>query len=291
MTDAPRTAADFGEDDIRALRATGLELAFRLGDHFDELVIVGGVVPTLLAPGGEPEAPLLLGPHVGSKDIDLGLSLAILDGRRYEAIAERLAQAGFQPDTSEDGTQVKSRWRHRESELACPVDILIQADPPTSRLGKSKHLTGALAAMRMPYIGLALANSLEIEMVGETLAGDHASRRLRVCGPAAFVALKAHAFRNRGYEKDAYDLYHMIRNYVEPGGRGEPPADAAAHWRHVRGKPGAKGARRILTEDFASPNHVGPGAVARFLGREDDDALRADAFAFVQDFMRLSKRV
>jgi len=41
----------------------------------------------------------------------------------------------------------------------------------------------------------------------------NAKRDVYVCGPGAFVVLKALAFRKRGENKDAYDLYYHIRNY------------------------------------------------------------------------------
>jgi len=34
-------------------------------------------------------------------------------------------------------------------------------------------------------------------------------------GPGAFVVLKALAFKGRGENKDAYDLYHLVRNFGE----------------------------------------------------------------------------
>jgi predicted nucleotidyltransferase len=45
------------------------------------------------------------------------------------------------------------------------------------------------------------------------MLGERASREIWVCGPGAFVVLKALAFRTRGENKDAYDLYYVIRNY------------------------------------------------------------------------------
>ena len=36
-----------------------------------------------------------------------------------------------------------------------------------------------------------------------------------MCGPGAYVVLKALAFRGRGEPKDAYDLFYVLRNYGE----------------------------------------------------------------------------
>jgi len=50
------------------------------GYLLDELVVVGGLVPSLLIP--EKSVPRGEDIHVGTMDLDLGLSLALLDAER-----------------------------------------------------------------------------------------------------------------------------------------------------------------------------------------------------------------
>ncbi len=40
-----------------------------------------------------------------------------------------------------------------------------------------------------------------------------ATRSISVCGPGAFTVLKALAFSYRGENKDAYDLYYVLKYY------------------------------------------------------------------------------
>ena len=61
----------------------------------DDLVVVGGLVPTLLIPHQNLPPGALS--HVGTMDLDLGLGLGILDEERYVELADQLAQAGFEP--------------------------------------------------------------------------------------------------------------------------------------------------------------------------------------------------
>ena len=42
---------------------------------------------------------------------------------------------------------------------------------------------------------------------------EQPTREVWVCGPGAYVVLKALAFRLRGENKDAYDLHYLVRNY------------------------------------------------------------------------------
>ena len=48
MDNVPRTAEDYGPEDLRQVKAGCLEVATRLGDLLNDLVIVGGLVPALL---------------------------------------------------------------------------------------------------------------------------------------------------------------------------------------------------------------------------------------------------
>jgi hypothetical protein len=73
MPDTHSVAADYTSEDLRRVRATCLYVATILGDLLDQLVIVGGLVPSLLIPN----LSLSEGdnPHVGTTELDLGLAL------------------------------------------------------------------------------------------------------------------------------------------------------------------------------------------------------------------------
>jgi hypothetical protein len=48
MPDKPKRASDYKSDQVTLVRATCLYVATKLGDLMDDLVIVGGLVPSLL---------------------------------------------------------------------------------------------------------------------------------------------------------------------------------------------------------------------------------------------------
>ena len=74
MPDKPTTAAGYAPDQIARVRATCLYLATKLGDLMPELVVVGGLVPSLLI--DQQNLPENVTPHVGTLDLDLGLAFA-----------------------------------------------------------------------------------------------------------------------------------------------------------------------------------------------------------------------
>jgi hypothetical protein len=101
MADKPNRASGYPVGQVEVVRATCLYVATKLGDLADETVIVGGLVPSLLIDqtkvGGSEHR------HAGTLDLDVGLALAILDHHRYQALTERLRQAGFSQDETDEG--------------------------------------------------------------------------------------------------------------------------------------------------------------------------------------------
>jgi hypothetical protein len=87
--------------------------------------------------------------------------------------------------------------------------------------------------------------------------------------------LKALAFLGRGENKDAYDLYYLVRNF------GEGVEDVAVCLRPLLGDPEAKRAIEVLRTDFLDHKAVGPRRVAEFLQGRSDDEIQADVVGFV----------
>src|SRR5438046_291711 len=101
MAEKPTTAAGYRSEDVARVRATCLYIATKLGDLMEELVVVGGLVPSLLFDQGHIAEGA--DPHVGTMDLDVGLAVALLDEGRYRTITDRLRKAGFSQDVNEEG--------------------------------------------------------------------------------------------------------------------------------------------------------------------------------------------
>lgn len=283
MDDVPRTAEDYGPEDLRQVKAGCLEVTTRLGDLLEDLVIVGGLVPALLvdlAQEGALDEADPLSRHVGTRDLDLGFAIGLVDEGRYTEISTRLIRCGFAPDQNEEGNSTPQRWRH-ETASELTIDFLISPTREEEEGGSIKHLEGNLAAIVIPGLELAFEDLRKVELSGTRLDEADATQEVPVCGPGAFVLLKALACDRRGKDKDKYDLFYMIRNY------GEGPSTVADHFRPFleAGRREAEEAREILGDLFESPRSIGPVAVSQFVYGESDDALQADAAAFVEAFL------
>jgi hypothetical protein len=274
MTERPSTADGYAGRDTELVRSTCLYIATVLGDLVDDFVIVGGLVPTLLvAQDSLPEGER----HPGTLDLDVGLSLSVLEKKRYTELAARLRRAGFHPDKNEQGNPTFQRWTIEEG-AHVQVDFLIPPVSENARGGELHHLERDLAAVTTPGLHLAFHDRQKIALSGRTLLGESAARDLWVCGAGAFVVLKALAFGNRGEGKDAFDLYYVIRKF------GSRPEDVAARMRPLLSDRSTRSCIQILQADFVDGN-AGPLRVSRFLSGEPSEEIVADVTGFVRRFL------
>ena len=272
MADKPKRASEYKSEQVELVRATCLYVATKLGDMMEDLLIVGGLVPSLIVdqePLGES-----LDRHVGTMDLDVGLQLALLNEGRYRELSGRLRDAGFKMDTNDAGKPTRQRWAIANARTVT-LDFLIQPSREGDKPGRLRDLEGDFAAIIAPGLRCAFRDRTRVTLQGTTLFGEKATREVWVSDAGAYVVLKALAFDSRGENKDAYDLFYVVRNY------GGGVDDVAARLRPLLDDPEALRALEILRRDFSEPEAVGPMRVAAFVTGDKDDALQADVVGFV----------
>lgn len=277
MAEKPTTAGGYHREHLALVRATCLFVATKVGDLMDDLVVVGGLVPSLLIDQetGQGSAE----PHAGTMDLDIGLAAALLDQGRYREISDRLRRSGFAQDVNEAGNATRQRWKF-EAQEKVTIDFLMPPISPDDRGGSLRDLEPDFAAVIAPGLHLAFTDRTRLSLSGQTIVGEDATREIWVCGAGAFVALKALAFDLRGENKDAYDLFYVLRNY------GAGLESVVERLMPLLDDRDALRAIEILRRDFTTDNGVGPRRVAEFQSRGPDDAIQADVVSFVGDFLR-----
>jgi hypothetical protein len=271
----PRTAAGYDATHVTKVREACLYLATKVGDLLGELVIVGGLVPSLIVDQRQEG----LQRHIGTLDLDVGLEVAILEEGRYAELTERLRAAGFGPDTNERGNITRQRWKI-DGPPKVTLDFLIAPTRPGDEGGHLRNLQDDFAAVIAPGLRLAFRDSKTVRLAERTIRGERAERSVLVCGAGAFVVMKALAFRNRGENKDAYDLSYVVRNY------GEGVGDVAGLLAPLMEDPEAQKAVGFLREDFAAIDSLGPRRVSEFLFDARHDEEEGKVWSAVQDLLR-----
>ncbi len=191
MPDKPRHRSGYTTEETEAVRSACLTVAVTLGAMLEDLRIVGGLVPALLIDLGGEGADSEHEEHPGTNDLDLGLSLALLDDERYAEISDRLRREGFQPDTNDAGNQTVQRWRWRLEQLTVTTDFLMPPAPGQAEDLRVQSLQPDFGALVTPGLQLAFDERVDVQIEGWTLRGERATRTVPVCGPAAFTVLKA----------------------------------------------------------------------------------------------------
>jgi hypothetical protein len=90
---------------------------------------------------------------------------------------------------------------------------VIQPSREGDRPGRLRDLEDDFAAIIAPGLRCAFRDRKRVALQGTTLFGEKATREVWVCDAGAYVVLKALAFDSRGENKDAYDLFYIVRNY------------------------------------------------------------------------------
>jgi hypothetical protein len=278
MAEKPKHASGYNSEQVELVRALCLYVATKLGDLMDDLVIVGGLVPSLII--DQEHLKEHIDRHVGTMDLDVGLQVALLQEGRYRKLTERLRDAGFQMDTNDDGKPTRQRWTIGNSERVT-IDFLIQPTLEDDKGGRLRNLENDFAAIIAPGLRCAFRDRRRVTIAGATLFGEKATRDIWVCDAGAYVVLKALAFDSRGENKDAYDLYYVLRNY------GAGPADVATRLQALIDDADAQRALSILIRDFSAHDAVGAMRVAAFITGGTNDDLQADVVGFTHPVLAL----
>lgn len=252
----------YDPDVSRALLAEAVRVVRAFDFAGAHVTVIGGLVPSLLVPHLDPGVPA----HVGTRDVDLCLSMAIVDHQvgSYEKIETALRQAGYGMVVDEEGVAQTWRWRGGV-DVSVTIEFLCPAGPgrPVGRLhnprGQVGHSLSALAISRGDVIDADVVECRPV--INLPGGGGRLAAILRVTGPAGFIAAKVDAIARRDKAKDAYDLVWLLEAW--PGG----PAAAADRVAASPAMTMASMAEALdqLADQFADLDAVGSRSYARFV--------------------------
>jgi hypothetical protein len=281
MPDDRVRASDYDDPMSSRLLGIAADVLRSFGSAFGgrHLAIVGGAVPALLVP----EVPAGIAPHVGTADLDLHLSLHLLDGETadyYQAIIDGLRSLGLRPDT-QDGREIRWRWvgRYRDAkvqvELLCPVrtragrpEKPAPATPAEANIGPSSEIT----ALAVGFGHLVPDDTITVQRRVETRRGM-LSYEFPIAGIASWLCLKTDAIMRRDKPKDAYDVV-WVTDALGP----EQAAEAIAGSPLLASPSAAEvitQLARLVDDQFRDLESAGPVMYADFLeARARDRDLR-----------------
>ncbi len=257
----PMRANDYTEAAVAAAKAVLLELTHLLQDYRDNIIVIGGWVPELLASGGLP-------PHVGSMDVDLALDHRKLQAAGYRTIKDLLDGRGYY----QKGGQYPYKFFREVTvpgtakSVEVEIDLLAGEYEGTGKSHKHQKIQEGLQPRKVRGCELAFdLPAREVPLEGTLPGGAKDTVTLRVASIVPFLAMKGIALEKRMKEKDAYDIVYCLTTY--PGGYEAIAQEFLPHRRHGIVREGLG----YIAKHFASTDSIGPVWHADFNDVTDPD--------------------
>jgi hypothetical protein len=277
------TITEYPSDDVKACLAVLLELLTYLKPYQDHIVLIGGWAPYFLTQRDTGESP-----HQGSLDIDLALNPMSIPVGAYETILEILQKRGYEPKRNTKDELVPASYIRTFTDLdgrehMVQVDLMSPEYGGTAAAHRHQPIQDILAR-KARGVDLAFTSPVEKRLEGYLPNQAKNAVTLRIANIVACFTMKATTFHMRGKEKDAYDLYILIKEY--PNGINA----VVTELRKYRDNRLVKEALTAAAESFESTESMGPIAIADFLelapGEERDVVIR-DAYEIVNHILNL----
>ena len=266
---------DYREAEVQACFSVLLEVMTVLGGFRENVVIVGGNVPSLLIPSAKEK-------HLGTLDIDLALDFKHISDDTYKTIIETLCASGYY---QEEGEQPFIFHRDIEdksgSKISVEIDLLAGEYGGTGKGHRHQKIQDA-QARKARGCDLVFDSAVRVNLAGTLPSGAKNEVIVKVPSIGPFLVMKGMAIWERMKEKDAYDIYYCCRNY--PGGL---TALVKAIKPLVMNKLAREGLGKIKTK-FAIVDGIRPTWVTEFLeivDREERARVQREAFELVNALM------
>jgi len=265
---------DYTAEAVAACKSVLVELVHLMGEFRDHMVIVGGWVPVLLVAGAAET-------HPGTLDIDLALDFAQIPEDTYRTILKTFVTRGYRQDTAQPFRFFRTIKIAGGGTVDVEVDLLAGEYGGTGP-GRRTQRVQDVRARKARGCDLVFANHVEVAVEGELPGGGRDRVTFRVAALVPWLVMKGMALHDRIKEKDAFDIYYVVRNNKDGVG---PLVEA---FLLLLGEPLVKEGLRKIHSKFRSVEDIGPKWVADFMEivEPDDRAIRIrDAYETVSGLL------
>ncbi|MBI5049865.1 MAG: hypothetical protein HZC11_03085 [Nitrospirae bacterium] len=266
--------SQYRDKEVNACKAVLLELVHLLGEIKDEMVIIGGWIPAFLLPQSRE-------PHIGSLDIDIALNFSKTPDDTYQTILKAFLKRGY----AQDKEQPFRFFRKVNVEGAGPVNVevnLMAGEYGGTGKGHRTQKVQDVRARKARGCDLAFDSTITVTLEGELPDGGKDKVSFKVAGIVPFLVMKGMAMYERMKEKDAYDIFYCVENYL--GGIQKLVEEFRPI---IKNKLVVEGLAKIRAK-FASIEHIGPKWVVDFLEiaeKEDREIMTRHVYEKVSEFL------
>jgi hypothetical protein len=174
-----------------------------LSKHRDSVVVIGGWAADLLPSKG-------IFPHSGTVDVDLVLDHQKIPEQDETSIMDVLLSKGYRKG--------RERFQYFRTVVTDIGSVDVRVDfltPETDEKapGGSYRAVQGVDTLTLKGGDLAFVRTEEREVEGKLPDGENVAVSVQVTSTVPFLVLKSLALFDRRERKDAYDIYHRLKNY------------------------------------------------------------------------------
>ncbi len=266
--------SNYPKYEVEACLSVMVELMTLLGEYRDYFVLVGGWVPYFLV-GEKGEK------HTGSLDIDIAIDFREIPDVTYRTILQLLEKQGYEKNPEQPFIFYRTIKNESGILTKVQIDLLSGEYGGTGKTHRTQKIQD-VRARKARGADLAFQYSSIVKLKRKMPDGAENEVVLKIADVIPFMVMKGMALWDRYSEKDAYDIYFVIRHYH--GGISK----LAEHFKnHLSNSLIREGLGKICAK-FSSIDSPGPVWVANFFGIDDDDGreqLKRDVFERVNAFL------
>ena len=267
------TKLNYEKKEVNICLSVIVEIMTILGEYRDSIVLVGGWVPYFLIEDKK-EA------HIGSIDIDLALDFNVISDSAYRTILKLLEKRGYEKGNQPFIFSRSIKYKDGNT-YTIEIDFLSGEYGGTGKSHRTQKIQD-INARKARGCDLVFQDNLTVSIKNPMPDGSLNQISIKLANAIPFLVMKGMALWDRYNEKDAYDIYFIIKNY--PGGLEE----LAKTFKYVKSnKLVQEGLGKILAK-FDSIDAVGPIWLVKFLDIEDDeeiDRIKRDVYERVNILM------
>ena len=249
--------SDYEGREIEACRKVLVEIIHLLGEFKDDIVLIGGWIPTFLIPQSDE-------PHVGSLDIDLAFDFTKIPDDTYRTILELLLKRGYTQDEDQPFRFFRDVMMEDGGSIKVEVDLMAGEYGGTGKSRRTQKVQD-VSARKVRGCDLAFGSTVTVSIEDFLPEGGKDKVSFKIAGIVPLLDMKGIAMHGRMKEKDAYDIFYCVDHF--PGGVDKL---IKAFKPFTGNKLVLEGLGKIKSK-FASMEHVGPKWVTDFLVVEDDE--------------------
>ena len=258
---------------VEAARSVLIEIIRLLEDHGVSGVVIGGWAADLLPSKG-------FSSHRGTVDVDLVLDNREVPGHNETTLMEALFSKGYR-----QGNERFQYYRTVNTDIG-PLDVrvdLLTPETEENSPGDDYRTIHGVNTLILKGGNLALANTVERAIEGKLPDGEKVVVSVNVISNVPFLVLKSLALWDRREGKDAYDIYHRLKNYPDDLEALVKEFEPHMHLKLVRE------GLDILAKCFSHLYSEGPKFVVDFIDPEEPEErnrLKRDSYELVNFLLK-----